>query len=171
MGHERDRATALTLGWLALLLVAAWAVSGVVDGGVRLVDAWRWHDALRGVSHREPLVPAGAELVLSILWVAGLAALALGVAIGVTALAARGRGLRGFLFAVLAVAGVVVQLLCIRLTGEAARTFSTTGVPDTELYAAASALVVPAVLVTASWLVLSPTVRTPRSTPEPAAGG
>jgi hypothetical protein len=170
-GEQRDRTTARALAWAALYLVVCWVCVGVLDGAVRLVDAVRIRAADSGDAGWVSVTSLAADLWLGMVWYAALGVLALGVALGVAALVLRGQHGRGALLALLLVAVCVTQVLLIDLTAMAGWTFTDASPDGPHVIAAVGTVVVPLVALAATWVVLDPALRTPRSTPEPAAGG
>lgn len=170
---RRDAAVASALGWCALCLVLGWAGIGVLDGSVRLIDAWRMHDAMRpgGDGWADPVLPLGSDILLSMLWIGGLGALALGTAGGVAALVLCAERMRAAMLLVVVAVGGAAQYLFVVLTATSGWSFAETDRVEGNLVAAAGALVAPLGVLLAAWQALRPVLRAPRSTREPAAAG
>jgi len=168
---QRDNAVASALGWSALSLLGGWAAVGLLDGGVRVVDAWRLHVAMRPGGHwtAESVMPIGADLLLGLLWMAAMGALALCAAVGAAALLLRAQIVRAAVLLVVVVAGGAAQYVFVVLTASAGWSFAETDRIDGNLFAAAGALVAPVLVAVAVWEALRPVLRAPRSTPEHAA--
>jgi hypothetical protein len=171
--EQRDAAIASALGWCALCLVLGWVGIGVLDGSVRVIDAWRMHDAMRpgGQGWADPVLPLGGDILLVTLWMGGLGALALGTAGGVAALVLCAEKTRAAMLLVVVAVGGAAQYLFVVLTASAGWSFVETDRVEGNLFAAAGALVAPVVVLLAAWQALRPVLRAPRSTREPAAAG
>lgn len=166
--EERDRVLARTLGIAGGLLVGAWVVTGLLLGLVHLLDAIRLRHALLGSGGSSVVVQLGAFLLLSMLWLAAFGALALGIALAVAALVLHDSRRRAVLFLGIVVLGAGAQVVFVQLDASATGTSPRSMAP---LLSAVGAVASPLLVLVAAVVLLGPLLRTPRSTPEPAAAG
>jgi hypothetical protein len=167
--EETDRQTARALGTAGLLLVSAWAVLALVAAAIRTFDDLSRHEAMIHGRDWSSLLPLSGWLALSMMSFAAYAAVGLGVAFAVAALAVAGRTRAASgLFAVVTVcasADYVLGMLRGASTWEV--------YPDrmAAVSTTAGTLAAPLAGLVAAVLLLGPVIRTRRSTQEPAAAG
>lgn len=165
----RDRALVRTLAMAGGLLVGAWVVVGLLLGLVHLLDAIRLRHALLAPGSPPVAAQLGAFLLVSMLWLAAFGALALGIALGVAALVLDDSRRRAVLFPGVVVLGAAAQVLFVKMDAYAAPPMH----PDSlsPLLPSLGAVAAPLLVLVAEVVLVGPLLRTPRSTPEPAAAG
>lgn len=164
----RDRALVRTLAMAGGLLVGAWVVVGLLLGLVHLLDAIRLRHVFLAPGSPPVAAQLGAFLLVSMLWLAAFGALALGIALGVAALVLDDSRRRAVLFPGVVVLGAAAQVVFVQLDASATGTSPRSMTP---LLSAVGAVASPLLVLLAVVVLVGPLLRTPRSTPAPAAAG